>query len=483
MPTASKKVINAWAMYDWANSVYNLVITTTFFPIYFIAVTRKGSSDKVHFLGRDFVNSSLYDYTLATAYLLIAISYPILTSIADTRGNKKNFMRFFCYTGSLGCCLLFFFDSSNLWLGICAFMMAAMGFVGSLVFYNAYLPEIAAPEDQDRVSAKGFSYGYIGSVLMQIIGFVLVIMMKGHEGRASQITFLLVGIWWAGWAQITFARLPNSDRNPVKKGNFLRDGFVEIRKVYGEMKGLPVLKKFLRAFFFYSMGVQTVMLAATLFGSKLLGLEDTQLIITVVLIQLVAIAGAMLMSRLSSRFGNIRVLMGVVLFWIAICVAAYQTATLAEPLRPAHEKIEALKKQKEDLVGQAGAEGAIAGLDNQIKAEQDQLEPKQKPIEYGFYVLAIAVGLVMGGIQSLSRSTYSKLMPQTKDTASYFSYYDLTEKIAIVIGMLSFGYIEELTGSMKNSVLSLIVFFVLGFIWLYLALRKQKQASVSTLAS
>lgn len=482
MPTASKKVINSWAMYDWANSVYNLVITTTFFPIYFIAVTRTGSNDKVHFLGRDFVNSSLYDYTLATAYLLIAISYPILTSIADTRGNKKNFMRFFCYMGAFGCSMLFFFDRTNLWLGILAFMMAAMGFVGSLVFYNAYLPEIAAPEDQDRVSAKGFSYGYIGSVLMQVIGFMLIIVMKGHEGRASQITFLLVGIWWVSFAQITFANLPVSDRSNVKKGNFLRDGFNEVKKVYAEVKGLPVLKRFLRGFFFYSMGVQTVMLAATLFGSKLLGLEDTKLIITVVLIQLVAIVGATVMSRLSKRFGNIRVLMGVVLFWIVICVAAYQTATWAEPLKPEHERIEGLQKQREDADFKSDA-STVASLDQQIQSAKDALAPKQKSIEFGFYGLAIAVGLVMGGIQSLSRSTYSKLMPETKDTASYFSYYDLTEKIAIVIGMLSFGYIEELTGSMKNSVLSLIVFFVLGFIWLAMALNKQKQAAASTLPS
>lgn len=481
MPTASKKVINAWAMYDWANSVYNLVITTTFFPIYFISVTRTGNSDRVHFLGRDFVNSSLYDYTLATAYLIIALSYPILTSIADTRGNKKNFMRFFCYMGATGSALLFFFDSSNLWLGICAFMMAAMGFVGSLVFYNAYLPEIAAPEDQDRVSAKGFSFGYIGSVLMQVVGFVLVIMMKGHEGRASQITFLLVGIWWAGFAQITFARLPGSSGSVARKGNIFRDGFTEVKKVYRQVKGLPVLKRFLRGFFFYSMGVQTVMLAATLFGSKLLGLEDTNLIITVVLIQLVAIVGATLMSRLSKRFGNIRVLMGVVLFWIVVCVAAYETATLAEPLRPNHERIDALKKQKQELPATDLA--ATARIDSEIKAEKDDLAPRQKPIEYGFYGLAIAVGLVMGGIQSLSRSTYSKLMPETKDTASFFSYYDLTEKIAIVVGMLSFGYIEELTGSMKNSVLSLILFFAIGFIWLYLALARQKQAQVSTLQS
>src|SRR5690606_20338700 len=209
--TTSKKVTNGWAMYDWANSVYNLVITTTFFPIYFLAVT--GSNDQEHkvtFLGREFVNSSLYDYILAVAYLIIAILYPILTSIADTRGNKKNFMRFFCYMGAIGCSALFFFKSDTLLLGVIAFMMAAMGYVGSLVFYNAYLPEIAAPEDRDRISAKGYAYGYIGSVLMQIVGFVLVMTMS-DPGLATRITFLLVGIWWFAFAQITFAALPQSN--------------------------------------------------------------------------------------------------------------------------------------------------------------------------------------------------------------------------------------------------------------------------------
>lgn len=418
-------------MYDWANSVYNLVITTTFFPIYFTAVTKNADgSDIVSFMGRKFVNSSLYDYTLAASYLLVALFYPILTSVADTRGNKKSFMKFFCYLGAFGCSLLFFFNAGNLWLGVIAFMMACMGYVGSVVFYNAYLPEIAAPEDRDRISAKGYSYGYIGSVLMQAIGFALVLMIKDDPLLGPRITFLLVGLWWLGFAQITFARLPKESRPEIIKGNIFTDGFKEVKKVYREIKQLPLLKRFLRGFFFYSMGVQTVMLAATLFGSKLLGLPDTKLIITVVLIQLVAILGAIVMSRLSAVYGNIKVLMGVVLFWIVVCIAAYFTA---------------------------------------------QVKENGGDPEYLFYGLAMAVGLVMGGIQSLSRSTYAKLMPETKDTASYFSYYDLTEKIAIVIGIFSFGFIEELTGSMKNSVLSLIVFFVVGFAWLLSALAKQKE--------
>jgi UMF1 family MFS transporter len=267
--------------------------------------------------------------------------------------------------------------------------------------------------------------------------------------------------------------LPDREKRERTKGNIFRDGFSEVKKVYAEVKKQPVLKRFLRGFFFYSMGVQTVMLIATLFGSKLLNLEATKLILTVVLIQLVAIAGAIGMSRLSPRFGNFRVLMGVVFFWIVISFAAYITAEKAETLKPYHEKIQALKKDREKLEVPGSSPAEIIA-DRQIEEAEKELAPHQAPIEYSFYALALAVGLVMGGIQSLSRSTYSKLMPETKDTASYFSYYDLTEKMAIVIGMLSFGYIDEVMG-MKNSILALIAFFAIGFVWLYSADVKQKK--------
>lgn len=435
MQTAPKKVINAWAMYDWANSVYNLVITTTFFPIYFTAVTKQAyGEENVPFLGRTFKNSSLYDYALATAYAFIVLLLPILSSIADSRGNKKRFMQFFCYLGALSCCAMFFFkgEQPSVGWGVGCLMLASIGFVGSLVFYNSYLPEIAAPEDRDRISAKGFSMGYVGSVLLQLIGFGLVVYFsgKGDNWSGPLYTFLLVGIWWMGFAQIPFKHLPPGkpaveDHNK----NFLTEGFLELRKVWREVKMMPVLKQFLMSFFFYSMGVQTVMLAATLFGSTVLKLPDTNLIVTVVLIQLVAIIGATGMARLSSRFGNIPVLIGAVLFWIGVCLSAYFIANWAEQ-----------------------------GMN----------------VEYYFYGLAVAVGLVMGGIQAISRSTYSKLMPDTKDTASFFSFYDVTEKVAIVIGMFSFGLIDERLG-MKNSVLSLIVFFCIGLYGLALTLYKQKK--------
>lgn len=436
MQTASKKVINGWAMYDWANSAYNLVITSTIFPAYYDAITSTRTpfgviGHRVTFLGINIESASLYNYAIAFAYLVIACLSPVLSSIADYKGNKKAFMQFFCYLGSIACCLLYFFDKSTLTLGIICAILAAIGYCGSLVFYNSYLPEIAAEPDQDRISAKGFAYGYVGSVLLQIICFLFVLEPDWFgikdETFASRLSFLLVGIWWVSFAQITFLTLPKSrKRESGEKINVFSSGFAELKKVWLQVKALPLLKNFLLAFFFYSMGVQTVMLAATLFGSQVLHLATAKLIACILIIQIVAIAGAYIMAKLSSRFGNFRVLMFVVMIWIAICIIAYFITT-----------------------------------------------------EMQFYFVAVMVGLVMGGIQSLSRSTYAKLMPATHDTASFFSFYDVTEKVAIVIGMFSFGFVQQMTGNMRNSIIALVVFFFIGLIVLYSALQKQRNLSTA----
>jgi MFS transporter, UMF1 family len=423
MQTASKKVINGWAMFDWANSVYNLVITTTFFPAYYAVVTSLTNfPEGIHFLGRTYVNTELKDYVMATGFLVIAFLSPILSSIADYKGNKKNFMRFFCYMGALSCSLLFFFDKDHVYLGLFCLMFAGIGFYGSQVFYNSYLPEIAEEKDMDRISARGYSFGYIGSVLMQLIGFGLVLLMP-DSSVPLKVTFLLVGVWWVCFAQITFNVLPISSKTEREsKTHVLANGFIELKKVWDQLVHLPVLKRFLSAFFFYSMGVQTVMLVAIDFGIKELKLENTKLIITAVIIQLVAIVGAIGMSKLSKIIGNVKVLILTVLLWMAICISGYFMKT-----------------------------------------------------EMQFYILASLVGLVMGGIQSMSRSSYSKFMPETKDTASFFSFYDVTEKLAIVIGLISFGVIEGLTHSMRSSLVVLTGFFALGFFFLVLTAQKIKK--------
>ncbi|RVU00869.1 MFS transporter [Mucilaginibacter limnophilus] len=428
-PQNNKKTIRAWAMFDWANSAYNLVITTTIFPAYYHAITATGNSDKVKFFGLTFVNTALTDYALAAAYLLIALMLPILTSIADYKGNKKSFMQFFTLLGSVACALLFFFTKERLEMGVLCFAIAAIGYCGSFVFYNSYLPQIATIDMQDKVSAKGFTYGYIGSVLLQLICFAFVLKPElfgiSDSTLPARLSFLLVGIWWIGFAQIPFTVLPKGEPNEVKhQYNVMKGGFIELGRVWNKIKQMPLLKRYLPAFFFYSMGVQTVMLVATSFGAKELKLEQSELITIILIIQLVAIGGAILMSRLSDKYGNIRILLTVVIFWVLICITAYFITTAMQ-----------------------------------------------------FYLLAVLVGLVMGGIQSLSRSTYSKYLPQNiTDTASFFSFYDVTEKLAIVGGLFSFGFIEELTGSMRNSTLALCVYFFIGMVLLFSLLTAEKKS-------
>jgi UMF1 family MFS transporter len=422
-----KKTIRAWAMFDWANSAYNLVITSTIFPAYYVAITTtKAHGDKVTFFGKTFVNTVLSNYALAVAYLVVALLLPILTSIADYQGNKKIFMKCFTWLGAISCCCLFFFNLDRLETGIICFALAAIGYTGGFVFYNSYLPQIATLDKQDEVSAKGFTYGYIGSVLLQIICFVFVLFPKVFgltAGSAAQLSFLMVGIWWIGFAYIPFTILPKGIPNAQgHHHSVIKGGFIELGHVWQKVKKMPLLKRYLPAFFFYSMGVQTIMLVAAGFGAKVLNLPTANLISVVLVIQLVAIVGANLMSRLSDKYGNVLVLTGVVIVWIFACVGAYFTTTA-----------------------------------------------------FQFYILAAIVGLIMGGIQSLSRSTYSKYLPQDiPDTASFFSFYDVTEKLAIVGGMFSFGFIEQLTGNMRNSALALCVFFFVGLV-LLISLHKQEQ--------
>jgi UMF1 family MFS transporter len=416
---SSKKVQSAWAMYDWANSVYSLVITSTIFPVYYNAVTQGlDGSDLVSFFGWEVVNTVLYSYSISFSFLVIALLAPLLSGIADASGNKLNFMKFFVYLGSLSCAALFFFTGENLEFGILCSVLASIGFSGSIVFYNSYLPEIAKEEEFDLLSAKGFALGYIGSVILLVFN-LLTIQHPEWFGMpagsfAPRFSFLLTGLWWVGFAQIPFRVLPN---NPYKKSissDYLLKGYREVALVFRELRSIPVANQFLASFFFYSMGVQTVMYLAASFGDKELGLPGDQLILTVLIIQFVAIGGSYLFAFISRKVGNKASLMTMVLIWMGICIAAYFVNNVNQ-----------------------------------------------------FYSLAFVVGLVMGGIQSLSRSTYAKLIPaSTTDHASFFSFFDMTEKVAIVLGTFTYGAIEQLTGSMRNSALFLVVFFVIGLVFL-----------------
>ncbi|GEM68425.1 MFS transporter [Sphingobacterium mizutaii NBRC 14946 = DSM 11724] len=415
-------------MYDWANSAYNLVINSTIFPVYYTTITKNPeTNDTVSFFGFEIINTALSNFALSIAYLLMALGLPFISAYSDAAGKRKFFMKLFTYIGAIACMGLFFFKINTLEWGIFCYAIAAMGYIGGVAFNNSYLPIIASPDQQDRVSAQGFAYGYVGCVTLQIICFVFIFKPEWFgitdASFPARFSFLLVGLWWLLFAQIPFRFLP---RNRPTVGSERLPFFTKVKKeftsVLGQIKQIEAIKTFLPAYFFYSMGIQTLLIVAAAFGEKVLNLGASKLIASILLIQIVAIGGAYIMSVAAKRFGNIKVLLVVVFFWILICCASFYMTT-----------------------------------------------------EYQFYGMAFTVGLLMGGIQSLSRSTYSKLIPEhIEDTTSFFSFYDVSEKVAIVIGLFSFGIIEQITQNIRYSALFLSVYFIIGFLLLFRVLKFNK---------
>jgi|SRR5581483_2212360 len=437
-----KKAERAWVMYDWANSVYHLAITSTIFPIYYAnvatVISEKSPDGKVGFLGMHFLPDALMTYALAFAFFVIAAISPLLSGIADYTGNKKVFMKFFCYMGALSCCCMYFFTASTLWIGISTIIFACVGYAGSIVFYNAYLPEIVEPSEQNRVSAKGFSLGYIGSSIQLILNLVMVLKPEwigltgpNAVGMATRISFLTVGIWWIGFAQYSFFNLPTNPLGEVKRNAEMKiwKGYQELRKVWNILKTTKVLRRFLIAFFVYNTGVRTIMLIATLFGEDALHLTSASLIGTILIIQFVAVGGAYIFSLVAKKRGDVFMLKIAVLVWVVVCIGAYFTYTA-----------------------------------------------------FQFYALAFVVGLVMGGIQALSRSTYSKILPpDTVDHASFFSFYDVCENIGSMLGLFLYGWVYDITHDMRNSIAFLLSLFVFGFILLSRIPKYNSSTSPSSL--
>ncbi len=430
----SKKLINAWAFYDWANSVYSLVISSAIFPIYFAALFSE--TNTIRFFDYDVKNTAMISFITSLAFVIVAFISPLLSGIADYIGNKKLFMKFFVYLGSISCIGLYWFELDTIYWGLFFYFLALIGLWASLVFYNSYLPDIAYPEQQDRASARGFSMGYIGSVLLLLLNLAMVMQptLFGITGtaeeaamKAMKYSFVSVGIWWALFSQYSFFYLPKGNSQGKVTKDVFWNGFKELKGVWKQLGDQKRLKKFLPAFFMYSTALQTVILVATYFGEEEIAWASTSektvgLIVSILLIQIVGIFGAILTARASERFGDIPTLVVVNIIWAALCVYAFFVKT---------------------------------------------------PLD--FYIAAGFVGMVMGGIQSLSRSTYSKMLPKTEDTTSFFSFYDVTEKIGIIIGMFLFGFIDQLTGSMRNSILFFLVFFVAGAIMLTRIPKTQNQ--------
>lgn len=450
----NKRARFGWAMFDWANSVYSLVISTAIFPIYFHAIARvvahapEGEDAVVSFMGMNLKSVSLLSLGVSLAYVVISVLTPILGAIADYGGHKKKFMMFFTFLGSGSCAAMYFFNADNFYLGFWLFILAAIGFAGGLIFNDAFLPEVAEKKDYDRLSATGYALGYIGSVLLLVFNLTMVMMPQWYfdvqgafdeimaatpsmnmdeameaakasfSGTASRLAFLSVGIWWLGFSMITYLSL--KDTKPTyKPKNYLSSGFQELKKVLKQLKGMRNVKRFLFAFFAFDMGIQTVIYMASSYGSEELNMGTPELITAILIIQVIAIGGAFLFAFLSKKFGNFTALLVGILLWTMICFIAYFVTDAT-----------------------------------------------------GFYIMGALVGLVLGGVQSLARATYTKLLPETQDTASFFSFLAITDKLAIVVGTMAFGLLSQWIG-IKPAILFLVVFFALGA-YLILKIRKEK---------
>ncbi len=403
-------------MYDWANSVYQLTIGSTIFPVYYNAMTQSGDRFTVSFFGAEVINSVLYSWAIASAFLLLAILSPLLSSIADYTGRRKAFMQVFTWIGSLSCGMMFFFTRDTIELGVISLSLATFGYAGSIVFYNSFLPVIAEPQDHDRISARGYSMGYLGGVILLLFNLLMILKpgwfgIPGDSSLPARISFLTVFLWWIGFAQITFRRLPKiTYRKQEIKGHVILNGYHELQIVFRQVRRSRALTLYLAGYFFFMMGLLTVMFMAATFGVKEVGLEDEVLIPTVLVINLVGMFGAWFFARLSGRIGNLPSLVVSLVAWTMICVGAYFITDAP-----------------------------------------------------GFITAAFFIGIVMGGTQSLARSTYSKMLPETTtDHTSFFSFFDVMEKLAMAGGMFSFGFIEAITGNMRASVLAIGIFFLIG---------------------
>jgi UMF1 family MFS transporter len=432
MPERSKNdpsTLKAWCSYDMANSAYNLIISTVIFPVYYQNVTQATfGSEMLSIFGISIKNTVVYDYAIALAYLCIVLLSPFLSGIADYGGYRKRFMMFFTALGSTSCALMYYFTGSNVTFGLALVMLAVIGFAGSLVFYNSFLPIIATPDRHDTLSARGFAWGYGGSVVLLVICLLFIqfpqLLHLQNSMQAVRLSFVAVGVWWIGIAQFAFYYLHETPVANKQSFNILK-GFQQLAGVWKMIRKDRTKTLFLLSFLFLSMGVQTIILVATLFGSVELQISGNKLIIIILIIQIVALLGSLFFAKVSQKKGSRFSMATMLIIWISICLSAYF-------------------------------------IQNETQ----------------FYLLAAMVGLVLGGIQSQARAAYAKMLPaDIEDTASYFSFYDITEKIGIVAGMSAFGFIESFTGNMRISALALSGFFVVSLLFILLIRNKMKVES------
>lgn len=404
-----------WYFYDWANSVFSTTVITVFLGPYLTSVA-EAAADRdgfVHPLGIPVRAGSVFPYAVSLSVLLSVLVMPLVGAVADRSGRHRVLMGVFAYLGAAATAAMFLLRGDRYLLGTGLLVLANVAYAVSVVLYNAFLPTVASPEERDAVSSRGWAFGYAGGALLLVLNLVLY---QGHEafgvseGDAVRICLASAGVWWAGFTLLPLARLP--ERAGAGPADHAGSGFRQLRTTLREMRRYPLTLLFLGAYLCYNDGIQTVISQASLYGSRELGMPQGSLVVAVLMVQVLAVGGALLLGRLARRYGAGRTILGSLVAWCATVAVGY--------VLPAHRPV-------------------------------------------WFFGLAALIGLVMGGSQALSRSLFSHLVPPGRE-AEYFSVYEVSDRGTSWLGPLVFGAAFQATGSYRVAILSLLVFFAVGFL-------------------
>lgn len=422
-----KKEKFGWCLYDWANSAFATTILAAILPVYFAESIVPENGVDMGFLGWDCSLSatSLWGYASGLTSLLILLSAPVLGGIADRINRKKAFLMTFCFMGSFLTVLLYFSGPSDIFFTLIIFCLAQYCFVGGNVFYDSFLPLLAKGSDMDRLSGQGYALGYLGGGLLLALNILLIQFSDSigiNKDMAVRLSLVSAGVWWAFFGSVSFMMFKEENAGYVAKGSLGSAAIEGLQETWHTIRTIAEHKHillFLAAYMIYNEGVQTVIRMSSIYGKDELGLSTGTLLGTLLLVQFIGIGGAILMSRVALKFGVKQTVMGLLIVWFAVTIFAY-------------------------------------GISSSIE----------------FWILGGAVGLILGGTQALSRSYYGRLVPE-EQTAEFFGYFSVFAKMSAIWGPILFAFIRQVTGTSRLSVLSLGVFFLVG--WGLLFFVKEKE--------
>jgi UMF1 family MFS transporter len=429
-PKNDPKTVFGWCMYDWANSAYNTTVAVGLLPVYFASVVV--GPDGATIGATTYSATAIWGFVVGLGAFIAFLLSPTLGAVADLASAKKRFLLFFAYTGSLFTLLLYFSEAGDVWSTLVFFLISEVCFISANVFYDAFLPHIATDDKMDMVSGMGFSYGYVGGGLQLALAFGLVAAHDKFgisQTQAVRIGILGAGLWWAGFTIFTAKNLFEANRENTlpeqyrgwrfPPAAYARLGLSQLLKTTKRLRKFRHLVLFLVAYMLYNDGIQTVISLSTIYGKDELKLSTTTLLVTLLIIQGVASVGAILFSRVAELAGTKRAIMSTLVLWSLVVVYAYFIETTIQ-----------------------------------------------------FFAVGIMAGIVLGGSQALSRSYYGSMIPEQL-SAEYYGFYTVFSKFSAILGPFVFAIIRQMTGSARNSILSIVAFFIVGLVILYFVDEKK----------